>query len=160
MITMCFCGFLMLMFLPKIEAEQALSFLLGVLVSEKLKSVKSLSKRNLAVITILGFVIGASALAFKQLPMVREYEGKFVYAIVQMMIKLPFAISLVTVLSFLPLLLKSRYLMLAGIISYELYLMHFPSYIYLEGRLTWAVLLFFGSFIVAYVFNRLNVISN
>lgn len=112
----------MLMFLPKIEAEQALSFLLGVLVSEKLKSVKSLSKRNLAVITILGFVIGASALAFKQLPMVREYEGKFVYAIVQMMIKLPFAISLVTVLSFLPLLLKSRYLMLAGIISYELYL--------------------------------------
>ena len=124
MITMCFCGFLMLMFLPEIEAEQALSFLLGVLVSEKFKSVTSLSKSNLAVITILGFVIGVSALAIKQLPMVREYEGECVYAIVQMMIKVPFAISLVTGLSFLPSLLKSRYLMLAGIISYELYLVH------------------------------------
>ncbi|UEA87253.1 acyltransferase family protein [Alistipes senegalensis] len=156
-ITMCFCGLLMLVFLPEIEAEQSLSFLLGVVCSEKLKSVKSLSKSRLAVITILGLVIGGLFLAIKQLPEVRQYEGESVYAIVQMMIKVPFAISLVAVLTFLPSLLKSHYLMLAGIISYELYLVHFPFYIYLEGRLMWAILLFVCSFIVAYVFNRFNV---
>ena len=106
----------MLVFLPEIEAEQSLSFLLGVVCSEKLKSVKSLSKSRLAVITILGLVIGGLFLAIKQFPEVRQYEGESVYAIVQMMIKVPFAISLVAVLTFLPSLLKSHYLMLAGII--------------------------------------------
>lgn len=157
MIAMSLCAFLVLVMLPEIEAEQALSFLLGVVCSEKLKNVKSLSKSKLAIITILGFVIGVLFLTIKQLPVVRQYEGEFIYAIIQMMIKTPFAISLVAIPTFVPSLLKSRYLILAGIISYELYLVHFPFYTYLEGRLMWAILLFFASFIVAYVFNQFNV---
>lgn len=47
--------------------------------------------------------------------------------------------------------------MLAGVMSYELFLVHFPFYIYLDRKLLWAIVLFVGSFIVAYGFNKLNV---
>ena len=73
-------------------------------------------------------------LAFKQLPMVRQYEGELIYAVVQMMIKLPAAVGVVAAFSFVPILTRSRYLMLAGVMSYELFLVHFPFYIYLDGR--------------------------
>lgn len=149
---------IMVLFLsPEIEAEQALSFLLGVICSEKIQCVKCFSKRQLAVIAIVGFIIGGTFLALKQLPLVREYEGGGIYAVIQMFIKLPSAAGLVAALSFVPILTKSRYLMLAGIISYELFLVHFPFYIYLDGKLLWAIVLFVGSFIVAYGFNKFNV---
>lgn len=146
-----------LFLLPNIEAEQAMSFLLGVICSEKIQVVKRFSKRELAAIAVVGLVTGVAFLALKQMPAVRQYEGEWIYSVVQLMIKLPSAVGLVAALSFVPILMKSRYLMLAGVISYELFLVHFPLYTYLDGQLLWAVALFIGSFIVAYGFNKLNV---
>lgn len=146
-----------LFLLPNIEAEQAMSFLLGVICSERIQVVKRFSKRELAAIAVVGLVTGVAFLALKQMPAVRQYEGEWIYSVVQLMIKLPSAVGLVTALSFVPILMKSRYLMLAGVISYELFLVHFPLYTYLDGQLLWAVALFIGSFIVAYGFNKLNV---
>lgn len=111
----------------------------------------------LTVTAILGFMIGGMFLALKQLLVVRQYEGELIYTAIQMMIKLPSAVGLVAALSFAPILMRSRYLMLAGILSYELFLVHFPFYTYLDGQFVWAVTLFVGSFIVAFGFNKLNV---
>lgn len=89
--------------------------------------------------------------------MVRHYEGELIYAVVQIMVKLPAAMGVVAAFSFMPILTKSRYLMLAGVMSYELFLVHFPFYTYLGGKLLWAIVLFVSSYVVAYGFNKLNV---
>lgn len=157
MVAMGLFAIMVLFLLPEIEAAQALSFLLGIICSEKIQSVKCFSRKKLAVIAVVSFVVSGSFLAFKQLPMVRQYEGELIYAVVQMMIKLPAAVGLVAAFSFVPILTRSRYLMLAGVMSYELFLVHFPFYIYLDGKLLPAIVLFVGSFIVAYGFNKFNV---
>lgn len=142
---------------PNIEAEQAMSFLLGVICSEKIQNVKCFSRKQLAAIAVVGLATGVIFLALKQLPAMRQYEGEWIFATVQLMIKLPSAMGLVAALSFIPILIRSWYLMLAGVISYELFLVHFPFYAHLDGQLLWAIALFVGSFIVAYGFNKLNV---
>lgn len=50
----------------------------------------------------------------------------------------------------------SRFLQLAGTLSYELYLVHMPFYSGVKGMLSFAVLLFAVSFGVAYLFQRFN----
>ena len=143
--------------LPEIEAAQSLSFLLGVICSERLDNVKSFSKSKLAMIAGTGIFISITFLLIKQLPLVRQHEGEMIYALVQMLIKLPCAIGLVAALNFVPALIRSRYLSLAGTVSYELFLVHFPLYTYLDGRLLWAIVLLIGSFMVAYGFNKFNL---
>ena len=135
LVIMGLFAIMVLLLSPEIEAEQALSFLLGVICSEKIQCVKCFSKRQLAVIAVVNFLAGGFFLAFKQLPMVRQYEGELIYAVVQMMIKLPAAVGMVAAFSFVPILTRSRYLMLAGVMSYELFLVHFPFYIYLDRKL-------------------------
>lgn len=157
MLIMFLCSFLMLTLLPKIEAEQAFSFLLGVICSEKVLRMRSLTRKQLAVIVFGGLIIGGVFLGVKQLPIVRLYEGETIYTIIQLLIKLPIAVGLVAALALAPVLMRSRYLMTAGIISYELFLVHFPFYSYLNGILIWAIVLFVGSFIVAYGFYQFNV---
>lgn len=144
------------LFLPEIEAEQSLSFLFGVICSETLNRVRTISKSNLGKIAMISILIGATFLLLKQLPLIRLYQGTHIYIAIQLLIKLPFAICIIAVLSFMPILLRSSYLKFAGDLSYELYLVHFPFYIYLEGRLVLAIVLLISSFIMAYVFNRLN----
>lgn len=52
--------------------------------------------------------------------------------------------------------LRNPLVYFAGLISYELYLVHFPFCLLVREKLWPALLLFIASFIVAYIFFNLN----
>lgn len=131
--------------LPNIEAEQGLSFLLGVLISENYNKVCSnrFLMRNILIFTF--FCIGTIFLAIKQLPIIREYENHFIYNWVQLFIKLPYAIFFILIIHKLPI-FKSKFLIFTGMISYELYLTHMIFLQYIDMKLINAFIVLIVSF--------------
>lgn len=140
----------MLIFFPNIEAEQAFSFLLGVIVSVKINKVHSMSSRSLCIVALLCAVIGITCLGIKQMDALRHYSVDYIMNIIQCGIKLPLAIALMAGLTFIPLVFNSLFMKWVGLISYELYLVHFPFYPKLNGSLSQAFLFILISFIAAY----------
>lgn len=106
--------------------EQWLSFPLGVLMSERKKWLMALTNRKVVWIMIAAGTIGITALAVKQMPIVREQMGTWIYSLVETFIKLPLGIFVMAVLWLLPSrwIIGNRMLTLCGLLSYELYLVH------------------------------------
>ena len=141
--------------LPNIEAEQGLSFLLGVLISENYNKVCSskLFTKNILIFSF--FCIGTIFLAIKQLPIIREYEGHYIWHWIQLFIKLPYAIFFILIIHKLPI-FKSKFLIFIGIISYELYLVHMIFLKYIDMKLMNAFIVLIVSFALSYLFYLLN----
>lgn len=142
--------------LTSIEAEQSLSFLCGVWLSQygqKLRLSECFERNALRLLVVFA-VWGIVALGVKQMPAVRAYEGAWIYDLVQLNIKLPFALACLFLLYRFANLFRFRLLAFAGVISYELYLVHFPFYGMVGSSLPIAVSLFIGSFVVAWLFYR------
>lgn len=149
-------GVIMLFLFPNIEAEQAFSFVTGYFASIHIDKLRNLVRQQFVLLGGAAFVFGIVCLALKQLPGVRELEETFVYNIVQAGIKLPLALSLVAGLTLMPGLQRSRFLMLSGALSYEIYLLHIPFYGYVNGSLALAFVFCVVSFIAAFLFSLLN----
>lgn len=156
MILMFICAIFILFLFPSIEAEQAFSFLCGVCASIYIDSLRSASFRKLIGLGIVALFIGISFLAVKQLPYIRLHSVDWIYNVVQCGIKLPLGIAVIIGVTWMSWLSASRFLQLAGTLSYELYLVHMPFYGEVYGMLLLAILLFVGSFGVAYLFQRFN----
>lgn len=58
---------------------------------------RSLTRKQLAVIGFGGLIVSGVFLCIKQLPIVRLYEGESIYAIIQMLIKLLIAVGLLCI---------------------------------------------------------------
>ncbi len=155
--VMLVVSILMLLFFLEIEAEQSFSFLLGVWASEKITFLKALPSRTWIKIGISFLMIGTFFLGIKQLPLVREYMGSCIYSIVQCGIKLPLAIFVMAVMVAFPMLEKSRFLLFTGVISYELYLVHFPFYGLVNHSILLGFILLIASYIAAYSFHKVNI---
>jgi len=111
--------------MESLQAEQALSFLLGVLISEKKDAVDSMSGRADISVCVACIATGLCFLFIKQLPCIREHIETPLYYAVQMGIKLPLAIGIMLLLWLLPHRFSmNRLFVFWGIISYELYLVH------------------------------------
>lgn len=156
MMLMLICAISILFLFPNIEAEQAFSFLCGVCVSVHIDYLRTISMRKIVAVGGIALLIGISFLAVKQLPFVRLHTGDWIYNVVQFGIKLPLGIAGMIGVTWMSWLSASRFLQLAGALSYELYLVHFPFYGEVHGMLLLAILLFVGSFGIAYLFQRLN----
>lgn len=106
--------------------EQWLSFPFGVLMSERKTWLMALTSRKVTWIMIVVGTIGITALAVKQMPIVREQMGTWIYSLVETFIKLPLGIFVMAVLWLLPSrwIIGNRMLTLCGLLSYELYLVH------------------------------------
>lgn len=141
---------------PNIEAEQAFSFFFGVLASEKIEAIHSFSSKKVIMVATISFLLGIGCLALKQIPEVRVHQEDWLMNLVQCCIKLPLAIGIMTSLIFVPMVLKSPLLKLAGLISFELYLVHFPFYLMVNGNVIYALLLIVISFVVASLFYKFN----
>ena len=141
--------------LPNIEAEQGLSFLLGVLISENYNKVCSSKLFTKSMLMFSFFCIGSIFLAIKQLPIIREYEDHFIYNWVQLFIKLPYAIFFILIIHKLPI-FKSKFLIFTGMISYELYLIHMIFLKYIDMKLINAFIVLIVSFALSYLFYLLN----
>ena len=141
---------------PNIEAEQAFSFPLGMLISIHLGKVKNLRVKNVIIIACILFVVGTIFLLIKQHPIVRAQMSTWIYNVVQLFIKLPYAMFIVCLLRLFPQCIKSKFLLFSGILCYELYLVHMPFWNYVENTVWSGLLLFLVSFAISYPFYLLN----
>lgn len=151
-------GISTLFWMPELQAEQALGFVLGVIMSEYKSFFAQLSqnKPRMAIIAFCMMTIGFAALAIKQLPLMREISGTWMFCVCQMMIKFPLSLAILFGAYMAPWLVRNPMIAFSGLISYELYLVHFRFYTYIEGRLWPALLLLIGSYIISWIFNKLN----
>lgn len=145
-----------LFFFPNIEAEQSFSFPVGMLISTHLNSIKRLSGKEVVTIGCTMFLLGTVFLLFKQHPIIRGEMNTWIYNVVQLFIKFPYAIFIVCVLLLFPKWIDSKLLLFSGSICYELYLFHMPFFSYLDGSVWSGLLLFAASFAVCYPFNFMN----
>ena len=143
--------------LPELQAEQALSFVSGIILSEYNRISERLEqKQYYSRVCIMAAIIGFSFLAFKQLPLVRAEATNLGMNIIQILIKFPLAVSILLIIYYFQHIFINPFIYLAGKISYELYLVHFPFYTLICGRLWPALLLLVVSFVVAYPFYKMN----
>lgn len=160
-ILMFIFSLIILLFSNEQEASQAFSFILGVWLSENISKIRSIHKKHLIAIGIIAFTFATIFLILKQLPIVRQYAGSYIYNVVQCCIKLPYAISIIAIVIFIPKLIKSKFVIFLSIIAYELYLVHMPFYPYIKGNILYASYVLIGSVFFAWIFNKFNgYISN
>ena len=111
---------------PNLMAEQALSFVSGVIFSSKLDSLSKYKSHQFIIVAILLLVCGLMCLGVKQLHFIRQYgEESLLMKTCQLGIKLPIGLSVIILYSKFGKMLKlERFLSLIGILSLEIYLVH------------------------------------
>ena len=150
------CSIIFLFTFPNIEAEQSFSFLTGVLISEYYQDIKRMVEKRYLVVSIIFFIIGTIFLGIKQLHFIRLYEGHYIYSIIQLFIKLPYALLFISIVHYLNILISSRFLKFSGKISYELYLVHMIFLQYINSNIYTAFLVIIVSYIISYLFFLFN----
>lgn len=139
-----------------LRAEQSFSFLCGILLSINKSCFKK--QRNIIILTLacMLFLIGATTLFIKQLPLLRVYDLESIqFRFLNIFIKLPIGISLIL---FLHLLIPkgNRELMRIGNLSYELYLGHVPFFMAITGNVLRLFVFIIQSYVLAYVNHSLT----
>lgn len=94
--------------------------------------------------------IGMTSLAFKQTPFIRELEGSWIYNLCQLLVQWSLSMMIIFFMSQAHLLQKNPFIIFTGMISYELYLVHFRFYSVIGGELSLAIILIFISYIVSW----------
>lgn len=150
------CSIIFLFTFPNIEAEQSFSFLTCVLISEYYQDIKRMVEKRYLVVSIIFFIIGTIFLGIKQLHFIRLYEGHYIYSIIQLFIKLPYALLFISIVHYLNILISSRFLKFSGKISYELYLVHMIFLQYINSNIYTAFLVIIVSYIISYLFFLFN----
>ncbi len=105
--------------LSEIRAEQSLSFLAGLIFSEKKEKLKKLNWKTGSILIVFSVVF----LAVKQTSIIRS-APQLIYNFVQLMIKLPCGIGVCGWIINIDKKVSLKFLDLVGKISYELYLVH------------------------------------
>lgn len=143
----------MFFFLPSLEAEQTFAFLIGVLITENYDKFTTIKPTRWGIMMLLFVITGALFLALKQLPEIRLYMGTKIYSAIQLMINLNFGLAIICGTCFFPKIRNSFLLLLSGLVSYEIYLLHFPFYGYVNGNILFAFALIIGSIIAAKIYS-------
>lgn len=154
-ILMLVVALLFFMSLPEIEAEQSLSFIMGVLVSHNICNLRKVAKTKFVKVSIFLLVIGVLALSLKQLPQIR-FAANTVFNFVQMLIKLPFALGVIGLCLVSKKVQNSRMLNFTGLISYELFLLQMPFYNQLNGSLLNSLLFILALYPSSWLFFKFN----
>lgn len=134
-------------------AEQAISFLIGIYISEKKNVIEGhVTWKN----GLLFFVCGVCALAFKQIPFFRE-SPKLIYKFLQLTIKLSCAIAAIVISYLLCKKINMKIFLWLGRISFELYLVH-GIILSAVSKTYWGMASFIIiSTVVAWIFNWINI---
>lgn len=150
---------LSVIFLPKdLLAETSLAFVTGLYISDYKIDIsnKLAKKRNIIVLSMVLFVIGASFLALKQTGWYRDLQCQPLINIIQTMIKWPWALFVILAAKQIKAIPSNTLLFFTGTISYELYLVHFPFYSYSGTSLIKALLILIGAYLGAFIFSKIN----
>ena len=152
-------SFITLFISNELRGEQSFSFLIGILMSLYYSPLNNLLKKikfGYAKVGIPLFIIAIFFLALKQLPEVRT-APEFLFTIVQLFIKLPLGLSIILLLHYIKPILHNPLVYILGIMSYELYLVHFPFWHCANTTLWPSLLVIFMSIPVSYIFNKFNM---
>lgn len=150
-------------FYYELAAEQSLGFIIGVLMSEHINEIKKIiaNRRRLIIMSAWSlFVIGVVFLAVKQLPVLRQHQGDILYNAVQLMIKCPISLAIILGVYYMPYVIDKTFLALTGLISYELYLVHFRLYGYIGKSLILALSVIVFSYVVSWMLYKINSAIN
>ena len=109
-----------------LRAEQAISFLVGVWISDNYAKVKKWLMNPIDPMILLTLMIGGTLLlATKQIPAIRMNEGEILWQGIQLVMKISFAMAFIAGVYWVRRLFDNGFTTLVGGISYELYLVHF-----------------------------------
>lgn len=150
-----YAAFVLVMF-RNTEAEQALSFPLGMLASKHIDYIRLISKQKIKAGLTVCFIVGFLFLFLKQVPSVRQYETYWFFHLVQLLIKLPLAIGFIAASAFFPRLCAHAITQFIGKISYEMYLLQMPFYGMASKTIVRCIIYIIGLFSFAWLFQRLN----
>lgn len=129
--------------LKEIEAEQAMSFLTGIVLSEYKKS-EVMRKHSNWKTGIFLLALGIVALAIKQTDFIRN-SPQIIYNFIQLLIKLPCGLGICFMLLSIGKKLNLKIFAVIGVISYELYLVHGYILQWVNVSLTGEIIFIVGS---------------
>lgn len=137
-------------------AEQALCFLLGVVVSERRIMIDCVSLKKWFLITGLLLLIGIGCLILKQFSFMRDLSGTLWFSLCELGIKLPLGISFMALLYLMRNMVSSQVIVMFGSISLELYLIHIWLVKYIvKDSVFQGLALIVVSALLAYSFNKM-----
>lgn len=110
-------AFSSLIYCPCLQAEQAFSFLVGILISEN----KNYFEKNRRVLVIGAFILGFLFLALKQIEFIRMRVDTTAWNVVNLLNKFPLAFAFIMIGDLFS---KNGYFSFCGKISWEMYLIH------------------------------------
>lgn len=136
-----------------LRAEQAVSFFIGVWISDNYKKAKGKIIKNQMIAVLL--IVGIALLGCKQVPAIRALENTAMWYGIQLMMKISVAIAFIGLIYKFSAFFKNRMLMNVGLVSYELYLVHYQL-LSLPGRGIVGILVFDAiSLLGAWLIHRL-----
>ena len=139
---------LMFLYWEPLQQEQSLCFPLGMWIGEHYELVKKPSKQAYLKLSAVAAIIAIAALAVKQIPYIRSDISSWTFISLQVILKTMIAITVMAAVPFIAKIKNSRFLLLTGVISYEMYLAHGFIYEHLHELLggehtLWFVIIFF-----------------
>lgn len=149
-------SFIMFFLLGSLEIEQSIAFTIGVLMSDYKERILTLSNKKILWIFFITFFIATLFLGLKQVPFVRAQIGSYYYSFIQMIQNVLYAGAIIVFMMLAPKLSRSPFLIFCGIISYEIYLLHFPFYAKVNGSLILAFTLIICSMLASSIFFVFN----
>lgn len=109
-----------------IQAEQAVTFVLGVWISDNKARIAEYAEAKKRC-WLFGFcAVAIVSLGIKQIPAIRDALDSYVllFHVEQLLLKTSIALTVISGLGYCKVLVGNRFLMFTGVISYEMYLVH------------------------------------
>ena len=142
--------------LSSLCAEQAFSFLVGVIVSERKRVIDCVPFRKVCFYNIFLLLLGIGCLALIQLSFMRDLSNTHWFLLCELGIKLPLGISFMTLLYLMRNMVNSQVIVMFGTISLELYLIHIWLVKYIvKDSVFQGLALIIVSALLAYSFNKM-----
>lgn len=161
-LIMIVCALSTIFLLKGVEGEQGLSFIGGVLLSEKGKQFLTHNKTKMRAV-LACILIGVIFLAAKQMAWYREIEAqqvcllnRHIVNVINIIAKFPIAMALIEGFAWFTRMMSSKIILLIGTISYELYLIHMIFIHSISGQVKVAVAVVIGSILMSILFNKIN----
>lgn len=146
-----------------LQAEQSITFILGIMISRYLPMIITLSKKKMFTLVALMTILTIFTLSIKQIPIVREnFSNKILFHSIQLCLKTSLALSVIFGLQYVKKILNNKFLTFTGKISYEIYLVHLwvvpviLAYYPIMNIYIHISIFLLLTYIISFLFNNLN----
>ncbi len=114
-------------------AEQAISFILGVWISDNRERVQKCIENNFILLGL--FAVSGALLVLKQIPAIRAVDDTYIWYVIQLLMKTALALGIVGFTYRASKFFDNRFLAFIGGISLEIYLVHFKLLFILHNNM-------------------------